>query len=132
MVEIRETERQDVRFGRNGGDGPRRPADGKLFLLNDQPRIEPAPAPEPQQPPAPPPAQMALNYPPQRAVPAGYDAADPVMIHGKVERIDFAGTKYTVFVRASSSSPMGQRLGRRPTRLSMNSTQRHTGATGLQ
>ena len=34
----------------------------------------------------------------------GSDRADPIVIRGKVERIDFSDTKYTLFVRASSAS----------------------------
>ena len=47
--------------------------------------------PEPQQAPAPPPSGTSA-----------YDPADPVYLRGKVERIDFGDTKYSVFVRASS------------------------------
>jgi hypothetical protein len=55
--------------------------------------LEPEPQlPEPQQTPA----------PPAPSAPTAYDPTDPVYLRGKVERIDFGATKYTVFVRASS------------------------------
>lgn len=41
---------------------------------------------------------------PDADAPAGFDAADPIHVNGKVEKIDFTDTNYVVFIRASSIS----------------------------
>jgi len=41
---------------------------------------------------------------PEPDAPAGYDAADPLGVSGKVEKIDFSEKTYVVFVRATSIS----------------------------
>jgi hypothetical protein len=38
----------------------------------------------------------------RKNVPAGFDPFDPLYVRGKVERIEFTDTRYTVFLRASS------------------------------
>ena len=60
----------------------------------------PAPAPAPLQPAPDDPQQPTSATPSSRF--DGYDPTDPVYLRGKVERIDFSDTKYSVFVRASS------------------------------
>lgn len=41
---------------------------------------------------------------PDADAPAGFDAADPIYVTGKVEKIDFSDTNYVVFIRATSIS----------------------------